>query len=69
MRKILMAGLIMVITLPAFNLAAQRETGISYRNRNLIGVGFTLIPYGYGHIGARNLGFPAIIPVPGNGIA
>jgi hypothetical protein len=60
MRKILMAGLIMVITLPAFNLAAQRETGISYRNRNLIGAGFTLIPYGYGHIGTRSIDFPPL---------
>lgn len=50
----------MVIILPTFNLAAQREIGISYRNRNLIGSGITLIPYGYGHIGDRNIDFPPL---------
>jgi hypothetical protein len=60
MRKILIAAIIMVIILPTFNLAAQREAGISYRNRNLIGAGFSLIPYGYEHIGARNIDFPPL---------
>ena len=59
MKKFILLLLIAGMSGSFFNLAAQRVTGISYRNRNLFGAGMTLISYRYEYAGSRSIGFPA----------
>jgi hypothetical protein len=60
MKKILILLILASMAGSTFNLAAQRETGISYRTRNLFGAGMTLVSYRYEYAGSRSIGFPPL---------
>ncbi len=60
MRKIFLLLLIAGMLIPVHELKAQRETGISYRNRNLFGAGIALVSFRHGYSGSRSIGFPPV---------
>jgi hypothetical protein len=60
MRKILLIMMVALMALPVYELNAQRETGISYRSRNLFGAGMSLVSFRYGYTGSRDIGFPPV---------
>jgi hypothetical protein len=60
MRKIFILAIMMCVSFPSFNLAAQDQTGISYTDRTLLGADFSLISYRYGYVGSRSIGVPAV---------
>jgi hypothetical protein len=60
MKKFFLLAILAGMAGSTFNLAAQREIGISYRNRNLFGAGMTLVSYRYEYAGSRSIGFPPL---------